>query len=521
MIRKLLLAVVLALATTSAWGQNIQCPDRPTNDDSNACANTRFVNKEIATKAEFVYPTVTALIAATVPTTANGVQVLGYLALGDGGRAQYSRSVAPAGNGKVQSADGAWWLLNEPEPNELMFGAVATASNSAQTTAIQAMLDYCVITVCSKAKLIRVHTTTATIVVPGGIEFAFENGLNFVGVTGYLIKGFNGDMMTIAGAGTILRNPFLNGVGASFTGRGIVVTGDQARVYSPVILDTDGAAIDFPTGGSGIAFTLYDGSFSRHTFGLPQITFPTAEVLTTGYRRFFNSVSADGGTLFKFNNGNQTQVNGGASGTLDYSATTTGRVSVINHRCGGAVTIFGTEGHFEGNTCGVTVTLGAGTSLYSVANNVIASGEVVDSSGTTSNRLGVTVPNPGLNNQVPFGQTGGQALFRTVNSNVLQTAAPTATTFCTSPSISANNGAAAFTINVGTGCATSVGTVTLPAATTGWACDFQNVTAPASNVIGLTGGSTTTVTLTNYARTTGLASNWTDSNIIRAKCSAY
>jgi hypothetical protein len=99
--------------------------------------------------------------------------------------------------------------------------------------------------------------------------------------------------------------------------------------------------------------------------------------------------------------------------------------------------------------------------------------------------------------------------------------APTATTFCTSPSIPSNNGTAAFTINVGTACATSVGTITLPSAATGWMCDFANVTNPASNVVSQTGGTAATVTMTNYARTTGVASNWTSSDVIRAKCLAY
>jgi hypothetical protein len=36
-----------------------------------------------------------------------------------------------------------------------------------------------------------------------------------------------------------------------------------------------------------------------------------------------------------------------------------------------------------------------------------------------------------------------------------------------------------------------------------------------------TGGATNTVTLTNYARTTGLASNFTASDHIRAACSGY
>ena len=61
----------------------------------------------------------------------------------------------------------------------------------------------------------------------------------------------------------------------------------------------------------------------------------------------------------------------------------------------------------------------------------------------------------------------------------------------------------------------------MPTATTGWVCHFANVTAPASNVPSQTGGTTTTVTLTNYSRTTGLAANWTDSNVIRAMCTAY
>jgi hypothetical protein len=109
-----------------------------------------------------------------------------------------------------------------------------------------------------------------------------------------------------------------------------------------------------------------------------------------------------------------------------------------------------------------------------------------------------------------------------VNAKMLASAtAPTATTFCTTPSIPANNGTAAFTVGVGTSCATSVGTITLPAAATGWVAVCQNVTNPATNVVAQTGGSTTTVTVTNYARTTGIASNWTDSDVLRCLAHAY
>lgn len=98
---------------------------------------------------------------------------------------------------------------------------------------------------------------------------------------------------------------------------------------------------------------------------------------------------------------------------------------------------------------------------------------------------------------------------------------PTATTFCTSPTVPNANGTAAFTINVGTACATSAGVITLPAATTGWVVTCFNVTSPATSTIGQTGGTTTTATITNYVRTTGVAGNWTDSNILRCSATGY
>lgn len=105
----------------------------------------------------------------------------------------------------------------------------------------------------------------------------------------------------------------------------------------------------------------------------------------------------------------------------------------------------------------------------------------------------------------------------------ISTTAPTiASGLCTSPAISASNGTAAFAITVGTSCAgISTGTLTMPAATTGWHCRFNNVTTPASFIVDQTGGSTTTVTFTNYSRTTGLATDFTASESIRASCLGY
>ena len=116
-----------------------------------------------------------------------------------------------------------------------------------------------------------------------------------------------------------------------------------------------------------------------------------------------------------------------------------------------------------------------------------------------------------------------RALYAGASNLIISGTAPTiGAGLCTSPSISANNGTAAFTITVGTSCTgVTTGSLTMPAATAGWQCDFVNVTSPASFVVSQTGGTGTTVTLTNYARTTGLATDFTASEVIRAKCIGY
>lgn len=89
-------------------------------------------------------------------------------------------------------------------------------------------------------------------------------------------------------------------------------------------------------------------------------------------------------------------------------------------------------------------------------------------------------------------------------------------------SISTSNGSAAFAITLGGATCGSTITLTMPAANTGWVCDAHDITTPASNVVDQTaGGSATAVTLTNYARTTGLAANFTAADVLAVKCSAY
>ena len=97
----------------------------------------------------------------------------------------------------------------------------------------------------------------------------------------------------------------------------------------------------------------------------------------------------------------------------------------------------------------------------------------------------------------------------------LSSTAPTISSgFGTSPSIAANNGTAAFTINVGTGGTAQNGVIGLPTAAAGWVVNCQDITTNASFVVSQTASSTTTATVQNYSRTTGLAIAWTASDIL-------
>lgn len=102
--------------------------------------------------------------------------------------------------------------------------------------------------------------------------------------------------------------------------------------------------------------------------------------------------------------------------------------------------------------------------------------------------------------------------------------APTVTSAGTSPSVVAN-GTAAFRVNVGTGGTATTIVMAMPAATTGWNCAAENITAAAANRANQTvkqqSSTTTAVTVQNQTVSTGAALAFTASDIVRFLCMAY
>lgn len=89
------------------------------------------------------YGTVAAAQAAIVGVSVNFLRTAGYTTVGDGGGAMYKRAGSePAHNGKLQSADGAWWELAELQPDIKMFGARCNGVTN-DLTAIRNGIAYC------------------------------------------------------------------------------------------------------------------------------------------------------------------------------------------------------------------------------------------------------------------------------------------------------------------------------------------------------------------------------------------
>lgn len=229
------------------------------------------------------------------------------------------------------------------------------------------------------------------------------------------------------------------------------------------------------------------------------------------------------GTTIYNANGAITTTGSAATYTLGTAASASGAIALANGAGGGALWTIASGATSAWTVTspatapaqGALLTFSNGTGqLASVAD--VATGQVLTSGGLNTVPAYSATPTVTTMTATTANATGSSQ----INGILLCSAtAPTVTGFGTSPSVPNANGTCAFTIDVGTGGTASTGSVTLPAATTGWVLSCYDVTTPASFITSQTGGTTTTATVTNYSRTTGAAIAWTASDILR--CSAH
>lgn len=165
---------------------------------------------------------------------------------------------------------------------------------------------------------------------------------------------------------------------------------------------------------------------------------------------------------------------------------------------------------------GMDVTGGSMNVSGTVAIN--ASNNAATNIGTGTTNTTVTLGGTTAGNKVNINSVGWQVAGVLYGS----TTAPTINAhFNTSGDSITAASTAAFKITVGTGGATSTGSITLPTASNGWACNAHNVTNPAGNLVEQSASSTTGATFVNYVRTTGVAGNFTNSDVLAVTCGAF
>jgi len=254
------------------------------------------------------------------------------------------------------------------------------------------------------------------------------------------------------------------------------------------------------------------------------------------------NVAGNATTATNFNNGTSSSSGGTVTATTfagalsgnASTATTAGTVTTAaqpNITSVGTLTSLGVAGD-------VTAASGEAILSNSTTTGVVKLGESASSgivqNSTGSSQIRIFGPTNGTPNIINFLTNSASAgtidaaqkwrlsSLGDINGNlIISSTAPTiASGFGTSPSIVAAN-TAAFRIVVGSGGTDSLGTITFPAASTGWVCSVQNITNPLPYRTAQIAYGTTQVQVGNInpAGTSYIA--WTAGDVLLFQCAAF
>ncbi len=159
----------------------------------------------------------------------------------------------------------------------------------------------------------------------------------------------------------------------------------------------------------------------------------------------------------------------------------------------------------------------AGITITGATANLNLSSNFATNINTGTNNSTLTLGGTTAGNVVNLNTVGyriGNVLYSSVTAPTIASGFNTASYSITAAST------ASFSVTVGTSTGTTTGVLTMPTASHGWACSANDVTTPATHMIQQTGSGTTSVTVTDYVRTTGIAQNMANSDVIEFLCGA-
>lgn len=306
-------------------------------------------------------------------------------------------------------------------------------------------------------------------------------GSNVYGCTAANTWTLQGGSGTVTGSGTSGQVAFWNGTSS--------LTGDADLTFNGTTLSATGLTVtNAPT-------------FSALTVG--RIPFAgTAGLLGDSSNLQYTDTLVNSAPGIKIGTGNTTSMGiyagyGGSSGFAGlYNTSVTPGAS--NYQIA-----FGTNNLYLQSANSTT-----GNIFFNNTNSIV----------TTGGASTLTIAGP-----ISGGGSSSNDAFRINTKMFAHTTAPTVSGGCTGGAgtvVTNSNGTIYATFTNGTGCSGSQPlTITLPAASVGWNCFARNVSNAATSSPAQTGAvSTTSVTITNFVRTTGVAGAWSDSDVVVVSC---
>ena len=272
------------------------------------------------------------------------------------------------------------------------------------------------------------------------------------------------------------------------------------------------------TTGFGVQY-----SFDAYNYGAGTATItPTTDTINNGGSTV--AMAANTGCTFTLN----------AAGNWDISACTATSPSgsgsgTVNSGTSGQVAYYATTGTaVSGETVVTTTQGGTGVSAPTIHEVPVAEGASAMNfiAGCASGVLywSNSSTDPTCTSQpiTSYGRfTTAIELGSTTHILVSATAPTISSGFCSSPSVSVSNGTAAFIVAVGSSCSAGTGVITMPAVSTGWICQANDLTSYSTLTVAESADTTNSVTVAAFSRTTGIAANFNSSDVLQFTCMAY
>lgn len=197
-------------------------------------------------------------------------------------------------------------------------------------------------------------------------------------------KAFNGDLITDMGQQSSIEGIFFDLQGATYTGRGCVITGGFSQHMTNVGFGSaNGYALEFTTADAGQHFIALRCSFSRTTF-TPCVKLPAD---ASSGNRLFHGCEALAQVFVDFDGSFNTQIIGSAFSNLSFanSAATSLRAIIQGNRIAalsGTLAIQGNDVCVQGNVIAGDVTLGVNSSRNIIGPNSLLAGTTITDNNT-------------------------------------------------------------------------------------------------------------------------------------------